>query len=285
MIKTIDISRHPCFNEKASFRWGRIHLPIAPDCNIQCNFCSRRYHCVNETRPGVTRFLLDPNNAMIYLDYVLKSRKDITVIGIAGPGDPFCDPEITLKTLKEIHNSYPHMYLCVSTNGLNIYNFIDDLKYLGVTHVTITVNAIDPSIGEKIYSFIRVQNVIYRGSKGVEILIQNQLKSIKKLKETNFSVKVNTVVIPGINMEHVVDIAKEMASLKVDIMNCIPLIPLPDTLFSNIQGPTGLELLEIRKRAGEYLPQMHHCRRCSADATGLLCEKNTKEAYFKEYVY
>ena len=32
---------HPCFNEKMHDKVGRIHVPIAPKCNIQCNFCTR----------------------------------------------------------------------------------------------------------------------------------------------------------------------------------------------------------------------------------------------------
>jgi len=35
-------SAHPCFNEKAHFSTARIHLPVAPKCNIQCNFCNRK---------------------------------------------------------------------------------------------------------------------------------------------------------------------------------------------------------------------------------------------------
>ena len=33
---------HPCFDEQAHERVGRVHLPVAPRCNIQCFFCERR---------------------------------------------------------------------------------------------------------------------------------------------------------------------------------------------------------------------------------------------------
>ena len=49
-----DLDNHPCFNKKASTSYGRVHLPVAPHCNIQCNFCNRIYDCANENRPGVT---------------------------------------------------------------------------------------------------------------------------------------------------------------------------------------------------------------------------------------
>lgn len=39
---------------------GRIHLPIAPHCNIRCAYCDRKHDCANESRPGVTSRLLIP---------------------------------------------------------------------------------------------------------------------------------------------------------------------------------------------------------------------------------
>jgi len=32
---------HPCFDADAHCSVGRIHLPIAPACNIKCKYCSR----------------------------------------------------------------------------------------------------------------------------------------------------------------------------------------------------------------------------------------------------
>ena len=30
-----DSSKHPCFSKEAHGKFGRIHLPVAPRCNIQ----------------------------------------------------------------------------------------------------------------------------------------------------------------------------------------------------------------------------------------------------------
>jgi len=56
-----DLDNHPCFNKKASASYGRVHLPVAPHCNIQCNFCNRIYDCANENRPGVTAKVQTPS--------------------------------------------------------------------------------------------------------------------------------------------------------------------------------------------------------------------------------
>jgi len=63
----IDFSTHPCFSKEAHNKHGRVHLPVAPRCNIQCNFCNRKYDCANESRPGVTSHLMNPEQGVDYL--------------------------------------------------------------------------------------------------------------------------------------------------------------------------------------------------------------------------
>lgn len=60
MTTHFDISKHPCFNPAVKGQFGRVHLPVAPKCNIKCNFCNRKYDCINESRPGVTSNVLTP---------------------------------------------------------------------------------------------------------------------------------------------------------------------------------------------------------------------------------
>jgi len=36
---------------------------VAPACNIQCNYCNRKYDCANESRPGVVSEKLTPEQA------------------------------------------------------------------------------------------------------------------------------------------------------------------------------------------------------------------------------
>ncbi|MCP2238971.1 hypothetical protein [Thermoanaerobacterium thermosaccharolyticum] len=57
---------HPCFNPDAALYHGRIHLPVAPKCNIKCKYCDRKTGCVNENRPGVTTKVMDPYEAILY---------------------------------------------------------------------------------------------------------------------------------------------------------------------------------------------------------------------------
>jgi nitrogen fixation protein NifB len=178
----MNLEQHPCFNRDSHHRFGRIHLPVAPRCNIQCKFCNRRFDCINESRPGVTSALLSPSQAMLYLDAALAEMPHIKVVGIAGPGDPFANAEQTIETMQRVRAKYADIMLCVASNGLNIMPYIDELRRLDVTHVTITVNAVDPQLGARIYSWMRIGKRVVAPEVGAPILLENQVAAIKALK-------------------------------------------------------------------------------------------------------
>ncbi|HOV13664.1 MAG TPA: radical SAM protein, partial [Spirochaetota bacterium] len=159
----MNLENHPCFNDSLRHKFGRVHLPVAPKCNIQCNYCDRKYDCMNESRPGVTSRVLSPNQALTYLDKILEKLPNITVVGIAGPGDPFANPVETMETLRLVRAKYPDMMLCLATNGLNILPYIDELAELNTSYFTITINAIKSDIASKIYAWIRDDKKVYRG--------------------------------------------------------------------------------------------------------------------------
>ena len=266
-------SNHPCFNGAVRHQYGRIHLPVAPECNIQCHFCNRKYDCVNESRPGVTSVVLSPWQALVYIKQYLKFDSRISTVGIAGPGDPMANPEATLETIRLIREYHPELIFCLSTNGLQLEPYIEELKSLGVSHITLTVNAVDPEIGAKIYAWIRDGKVIYRGTEGAALLLERQLSAIAQLKEKGFVIKINTIVIPGINDDHVLAIAEKVRELKVDLMNCIPLFPAQGSHFEGLQAPSSQAMDLIRSRVETLVPVMKHCARCRADAAGLIGAK------------
>ena len=273
----MDLSNHPCFNAKIRGKFGRVHLPVAPRCNIQCNYCYRKYDCVNESRPGVTSAVLTPHQAMIYLDFVFEKAENISVVGIAGPGDPFANPKETMKTLTMIREKYPEIMLCLATNGLELAPYINELAELGISHVTVTLNTIDSEIGAQIYSFVRYGKKVLAPKTGMKILLEKQLEAIEKLKEKSIITKVNTIILPGINEDHIEAVAKKMGELKVDILNCIPFYPNKGSVFANLKEPPKEAVRKIREKAAQYIPQMYHCARCRADAIGILGEENSAE--------
>ena len=273
---TLKIANHPCFNDASRHKFGRIHLPVAPKCNIQCNYCSRKFDCMNENRPGVTSKVLSPQQALYYLDQAMILSPNIAVVGIAGPGDPFANPDETMETLRLVRDKYPEMLLCLATNGLDLLPYIDELAKLQVSHVTITINAIDPEIGAEVYAWVRYKKKMYRDLDAAKLLIKNQLESLIKLKEAGITAKVNSIIIPGINDTHVIAVASKVAELGADILNCLPYYNTRETLFENIEEPSLDMVTEIQRATSEFLPQMKHCARCRADAVGIIGEINTE---------
>ncbi len=268
---------HPCFDRNSASSCGRVHVPVAPKCNIQCGYCNRKYDCVNESRPGVTSAVLSPRQALEYVDKVLAADPRITVIGIAGPGDPMANPAETLETLRLIHERHPELLFCLSSNGLGLPPHLDRLKELGVTHVTVTINAVDPAIGEKLYSWVRDDKVVWRGREAAELLLARQLESVRGLVERGLIVKVNTILVPGVNDHHVEEVARVVGELGATIQNIIPLKPTADTPLAHLPEPDAAAVNAARKGAGGHISQMTHCKRCRADAVGLLHEDKSAE--------
>ena len=268
----MDIRNHPCFNEEVRHVSGRIHLAVAPRCNVQCNFCNRKYDCANESRPGVTASVLKPVQAVEYLSGVVRRVDNLSVVGIAGPGDPFANPEETLETLERVHAAFPDKLLCVSSNGLSLAEHVARLAALKVSHVTVTVNAVDPEVGAGVYEWVYFDRRSYYGQSAAALLLERQTQAIRLLKESGIIVKINTVVIPRVNEHHVPEIARYVARLGADIQNCIPLIPVAGTPFENLAEPSATDMRRVRAQTSMYIPQMAHCARCRADAAGLLGE-------------
>ncbi len=194
----------------------------------------------------------------------------LSVAAVAGPGDAFCNPERTLKTFELIRRKNRDIALCVSTNGLNVSDSIPRLRDLNVGFVTVTVNAIDPGIAARLHRRIRVDGRTFRGVEAARILISRQLEAVCRLKDAGITVKVNAVVIPGINEQHLLFLAKRMGTLGVDLMNFLPLIPLAGTDMADGIPPDEGRMRQLRHRASRYVRQMHHCTRCRSDASGLL---------------
>lgn len=263
------IAEHPCYDKTAQHKYGRIHLAVAPKCNIQCNFCVREFDCVNESRPGVTSKVLSPEEALEKTRQIVADYPFIKVVGIAGPGDPLAN-DATFETFELIKKEFPELTLCMSTNGVLLPEKLQDLVRVGVSTLTVTVNAIDPEIQAKIVNHIVYHGKVYRGVEAAEIQIKNQLDGIKAAIDAGMVVKVNTVLIPGINDKHVIEIARKLNELGVYIMNVMPLIN--QGAFANIEPPTAEERKAVQEACEPYVTQMRHCRQCRADAYGLLAQ-------------
>lgn len=267
---------HPCFNGCATNN-ARIHLPIAPKCNIQCNYCIRKYDCPNESRPGVTTEILSPAQALEKYLIVKEKVPNLSVVGIAGPGDSLANFDETRETLKKIREADPNVIFCLSTNGLMLPTYASEFVSLGISHVTVTINAVDPSIGAKIYKHIDYMGKRYTGEVGAALLMANQLSGLKLLRDYGIVCKVNIVMLKGINDTHIPEVVKTVKELGCIMTNIMQMIPVKGSGFENMPLTSNQEIMQMRKDCEVTLNQMYHCRQCRADAIGTLDDDRSIE--------
>ncbi|WP_378953941.1 nitrogenase cofactor biosynthesis protein NifB [Pelosinus sp. sgz500959] len=274
--------KHPCYSFDAHQKFARMHLPVAPYCNISCNYCNRKFDCVNESRPGVTSEILTPQAAKKKFDRVREQVAQLSVVGIAGPGDALADWENTRESIRLIRAENPQVVFCLSTNGLLLPEYAQQIINLGVTHVTVTVNCLDSAIGAKIYKHINFKGQHYTGEAGAKILIENQLAGIALLTSQGIIVKINIVMLKGINDQHIPEVVKKMKEFGVFITNIMPLIPAPGSVFENFPQTRMEDVNDMRNLCELDVMQMRHCKQCRADAIGLLGEDRSQEFRDKE---
>jgi nitrogen fixation protein NifB len=206
------VKNHPCYSEEAHHHYARMHVAVAPACNIQCNYCNRKYDCANESRPGVVSEKLTPEQAAKKVLAVASTIPQMTVLGVAGPGDPLANPAKTFKTFELISQTAPDIKLCLSTNGLALPDHVDTIAKYNVDHVTITVNMVDPEVGAQIYPWIFWKNKRVTGIEAARILTERQMQGLEMLTERGILCKVNSVMIPGINDKHLVEVNRAVKS-------------------------------------------------------------------------
>ncbi|MCU0492690.1 MAG: radical SAM protein [Chloroflexaceae bacterium] len=265
-IPKADMSSHPCYSRTAHFKFGRIHVPVAPRCNIQCNYCSRKFACPNENRPGVTMRVIGPDEALTTIGQALEREPRLRVLGVAGPGDALAN-DATLETFRRAKEQFPILTRCMSTNGLLLNDRINEVDEAGVTALTITINAVDVAVGEQIYSHARYRGKTYRGRAAFEVLHEQQMAGLREAAMRGMVVKVNSVLIPGVNDRHLVEVARTVADHGASLMNIIPMLPLAK--FAHLPAPSDDMVNQVRDECGQIIEQFRNCMRCRADAIGV----------------
>ena len=275
------IEDHPCYSEDAHHHFARMHVAVAPACNIQCHYCNRKYDCANESRPGVVSEVLTPDQAVRKTLAVATRIPQMSVLGIAGPGDPLANPERTFEVFRQLAQKAPDIKLCVSTNGLMLPRHVEELCRYHIDHVTITINCVDPDVGARIHPWIFWQNRRVRGRQAAAILVEQQQLGLEMLSARGILVKVNSVLIPGVNDAHLPEVSRVVKARGAFLHNVMPLIARPEHgTFYGVMGqrsPQAAELQALQDACSGDMKMMRHCRQCRADAVGMLGEDRGAE--------
>ena len=147
--------------------------------------------------------------------------------------------------------------------------------------MTVTINMIDPEIGARIYRWIFFEHKRWSGREAARILSERQLAGLEALVSAGVLVKVNSVMIPGVNDEHLIEVNAAVKQRGAFLHNIMPLIsdPAHGTHFglTGQREPTPQELKRLQDRCEGDIQIMRHCRQCRADAVGMLGEDRGAE--------
>lgn len=214
----------------------------------------------------MSRFLLTPEGSLKTVERALALCPQITVVGVVGPGGALATNH-ALKSFALIHQKFPQLIKCLSTSGLLLEEKAEQIVRVGVKTVTVTVNAMYPTVLKNICAYITYNGQYMTGEYAACRLVLAQLREIEKIAGLGVMVKINTVLIPGVNEHRVEEVARVTAEVGASLINIIPLIPQND--LENCRPPDCQELNVARAAAGKYLPVFRHCKQCQADACGI----------------
>ncbi|MBY8997078.1 MAG: radical SAM protein [Candidatus Thorarchaeota archaeon] len=260
-------NHHPCYSDSRSTLWHRIHLPVAPVCNVKCGFCSHSIgSSCHTSKPGLSGQIMTPESAVTRAYAEIEKNPLLRIVAISGPGEPLANPE-TFETLEMIRREFKNIAICISTNGTLLEDNVDWLRKTEVDTITVSMSTASIFTASKIYEWARVGDDIFRNEEMGSRIVDSQLRGISKASKAGIHVKVNSILIPEINMQDMLPLAYEIRRAGAALQNIVPLVP-NDRLFS-YRAPTIKELSDIRKEASTVMKQFSHCKQCRSDVVGI----------------
>lgn len=259
---TAAYANHPCFGMTSRKTVGRLHLPVAPRSNAKIRFAG------GTKSASAPKSAMMPEEAVAWMGRVMEAGESVGIVGITGPGDPLAVPEPTIRTLRMVRDRLPEMDLCLTSIGIGMDLYAPELADIGVSHVTLLVDAVSPEVAEKLYAWIRPGKKTVPLAESAKALVDEQKRAVTALKQAGITVKINTTVYPGYNAGHVEEIASTMSSLGADIMAVVPFWPGDDE--TEFPARPDMELLAtVRDRAARHIHLMPAWEECGEALVGL----------------
>lgn len=258
---------HPCFNYSSANKGIlRMHLPIAEKCNMKCKYCRSDASCSNDCLstcfPGQAQYVLNPDEAFEKVKSLKSKNERYKIFGVSGPGDPLANPFELFKTIELIKSRYSDIEFCISTNGVELTRYMQELLFYNIKYITLTINTLREKTAENIYEWCFAGKNILRGKEAARYILEKQRQAIELLNQyDNIFVKINTVYIPQINSEEIEEIVEFVNDNNAYIYNLMPLIGV--NAKENAQ--TKLKVSLLREQFSKLTNVMTHCKQCRSD--------------------
>jgi nitrogen fixation protein NifB len=233
----------------------RVVLPVAPRQNVCVGYTpANPVHPASQQGPA-----LHPAEALTFLERAM-AEGPVAAAVVAGPGEPFADPDPALDTLAMIRDRHPNLRLAVSSNGLGLAPHAATLAKLGVANVTLAMHARTVDTARAVYRWVRPGKKTIPLHLAVETLLENQAEAIRALVAAGIAVKVDTLFVPGVNDKEIEELAKFAAGLGASAICLAPARPVDAPDGENCIDAAALE--QARKTAAAHLPVMDPPQPC-----------------------
>ncbi|MDH4263754.1 MAG: radical SAM protein [Spirochaetia bacterium] len=183
----------------------KLRVSITENCNLACLYCD-----VQKARSQSP--LKNDLSALLEIIKKLNDRLDLSSVRITG-GEPALNPNLVSFVQKLKQLGIPEINL--TSNGIFLGNLLVDLRQAGLDRINISLDALDDVTYYKI-----------TGRKGVDQVIH----SIYKARETGFDVKLNSIILRGINENQVLPLLEFAieSSVKLRFLELMKMGPAAD---------------------------------------------------------
>lgn len=188
----MDGSKHLIDNHDRKITYLR--LSVTDKCNLRCSYCmpAEGINFIRKDELLTYEELLKISTILI--------RNGIEKIRITG-GEPFLRKDL-IKFLEKLVSTKGLKKVSITTNGVLIKNYINDLKALGINDINLSLDTFDRDRFKKITGkdeFDTVRDTLFN-------LIDNE-----------FNVKVNAVVMEGMNTEDILPLTRLSINLPIAV--------------------------------------------------------------------
>ncbi|MDR8390741.1 GTP 3',8-cyclase MoaA [Aliifodinibius sp. S!AR15-10] len=204
-------------------RMDYLRLAVTDRCNLRCQYCMPEQGVKHVPHDNILRWEEMLRLCRILVDHGLRK------IRITG-GEPFVRKDL-VPFLAELAKLEPRPQIGITTNGVLLDRYLDQLEEADIKHLNISLDSLSPQIYKKI---TRRNN------------FKETWNSLLKAVNRGFNVKTNTVLQPGLNDDEIEDFVKLTKSLPITarFIEPMPFSGSPDHEFQEFSGYKIKERLE-----------------------------------------
>lgn len=180
-----------------------------------------------------------PEEELLTLDEMFRISKIASEMGISKiritGGEPLVRKGI-IDFIKKLKNLPGIKEVCITTNGIYLEEYIDDLVSAGLDRVNVSLD----TMKEDVFKAITINGNLKKVISGIEKCLEKGLK-----------VKLNTVIIPGINDLEIMDFVRLTEEKPLDV-RFIELMPIGEG--KNYKSIKSDEIKEIISKNRNLIP-------------------------------